>query len=109
MQPVSLDPRVGVVHLVAEAANGDMVRVIVTLKGLEAGQVWAPRIADARERVLKALVGHKVTIDREYDLIPALALSVDGAALRILQSHPDVASVAQDGMSVPGGIGSTVR
>lgn len=80
-----------------------MHRVIVNLKGLEAGQAWATKIADARERVLKAISGHRFEINRTYDLIPALAITVDEEALRILRAHPDVASVADDGSTLPGG------
>lgn len=80
----------------------DMRRVIVTLKNLEAGPAWAAKISSARERVLEAIGGHQFEINRTYDLIPALALSVDVQALRILQQHPDVASVADDGGMTPG-------
>ena len=58
-------------------ASSDMIPVVVTLKGLGAGPAWAERIAQARERVKRALQGHHVVINREYDMIPALALSVD--------------------------------
>jgi cytosine/adenosine deaminase-related metal-dependent hydrolase len=87
----------------AEAQSERRIRVIVTLKGLEAGPAWAERIAQARERVLRALAGHHVEINRQYDLVPALALTVDDEGLRILRSHPDVAGVAEEGTSTPGG------
>lgn len=86
----------------AGTAGSDMIPVVVTLKGLGTGPAWAERIAHARERVKRALQGHHVVITREYDLIPALALSVDDRALRILRAHPDVESVAEDGTSAPG-------
>jgi hypothetical protein len=88
------------------AVTDPTYRVIVTLKGLEAGPPWAGRIAQARERVMRALEGRPVEVNREYDLIPALSLTVDGESLRILRSHPDVASVVEDGTTVPGGAGS---
>ena len=84
------------------AQSQNYSRVIVTLRGFEAGPAWAERIAAARERVLRALQGHHVEINRTYDLVPALALTVDSDALRILRSHPDVAGVAEDGISTPG-------
>ena len=91
----------------AEAQSQRGVRVIVTLKGLEAGSGWADRIAQARERILRTLAGHHVEVNRQYDLVPALALTVDDAALRILRAHPDVASVVEEGMSTPGGATGT--
>jgi hypothetical protein len=83
------------------AESNHYVRVIVTLKGLEAGPAWAERIARARDRVMLALKGHHVEVNREYDLVPALALTVDDEALRILRSHPDVAAVEEDRTSTP--------
>jgi hypothetical protein len=68
----------------AAGTGSDMIPVVVTLKGLGTGPAWAERIAHARERVKRALQGHHVVITREYDLIPALALSVHDRALRIL-------------------------
>jgi len=98
----------GAAENTAMAQSLSTIRVIVTLKGLEAGPAWAERIARARERVMLALKNHHVEINREYDLIPALALTVDNEALRILRSHPDVAGVAEDGASTPGsGAGPT--
>jgi len=88
-------------------AQSSVHRVIVTLKGLEAGPEWADRIAQARARVMGALKDHRVVVNRVYDLVPALALTVDDDALRVLRSHPDVASIADDGTSTPGsGAGS---
>jgi len=87
--------------------NESSFRVVVTLKGLEAGPEWAERIAAARARVMRALAGHRVEINREYDLVPALALTVDSDALRILRAHPDVAGVAEDGVSSPASGAST--
>jgi hypothetical protein len=87
----------------AGAANeGRMARVVVSLKGLGAGPDWADGIAQARDRIMSALRGQAVEVTRIYDLIPALGLSVDAAALRILCAHPDVDSVAEDGTSTTG-------
>ena len=78
-------------------------RVVVSLKGLGSGPAWTAQIASSRARVMGALKNHHVQVNREYDLIPALALTVDNEALQILRSHPDVVAVAEDGTSAPGG------
>jgi hypothetical protein len=68
-----------------EVAVADPIyRVSVNLKGLEAGPPSAERIARARERVMRAREGRPVEVNREYYLIPALSLTVDGEGLRIL-------------------------
>lgn len=84
-------------------AQSKMYRVVVTLKGLEAGTAWAQRIAEASERVMLSLKNRHVEVNRVFDGLPALALTVDCEALQILRSHPDVLGVAEDGTSAPGG------
>ena len=92
----------------ANARKGENLhRVVVSLKGLEAGPAWAERIARSRERVMNALRGHHAQVNREYDLIPALALTVDDAALEVLRSHPDVSTIAEDGTTTPGDRGTS--
>lgn len=93
----------GACSRLAGAANeGRMVRVVVTLKGLGAGPAWADGIAQARDRIMNALRGQAVEVTHTYDLVPALALSVDAVALRILCAQPDVENVAEDGTSTTG-------
>jgi hypothetical protein len=86
-----------------------MYRIIVMLKDLGTGPEWEDRIAMARSRVMEALKDHRVTVNRLYEGLPVMALSVDAEALRILQSHPLVASVAEDGLSKPQGGASSIQ
>ena len=79
--------------IVASASR--LHRVIVAMKGIPAGE--PARIAAARQRILDAIAPYRHRVNRSYDAIPALALTVDDDALRVLQMHPDVASVADDG------------
>lgn len=51
----------------------------------------------ARTNVL-ALVGKNATITHEWDLINGFAGNFDDDALNALQVHPDVLSIAEDGM-----------
>ncbi len=70
-------------------------RVVIAMKDIQAGDT--AHIAAARRRILDAIAPYRHRVNRSYDAIPALALSVDDAALRVLQTHRDVASIAEDG------------
>lgn len=92
----------GAAHRLA-SNSAQLHRVVVSLKGIQAGD--KDRIAAARQRVLDAIRPYRHEVNRSYDVVPALALVVDDDALRVLKSHPDVASVAPDGRTRPSGQG----
>lgn len=78
-----------------------MQRVIVTLSGLTGGPAAAADIRAAQERVIALLQksGETFEINRRYDLIPQLALTVSEGGIRALRGSPDVESVKEDGVS----------
>lgn len=78
-----------------------MQRVIVTLSGLTGGPAAAADIRAAQERVIALLQksGETFEINRRYDLIPQLALTVSEGGIRALRGSPDVESVKVDGVS----------
>lgn len=84
----------------AEAPDG-MHRVIVTLKDLQAGEAAKGQIAAAQDRLLKELGTQGVRLERRYELLPQLTLSVNDAVLALLKTHPLVARVDKDEVNRP--------
>lgn len=84
----------------ANVADG-MQRVIVTLKDIPAGETAKAQIAAAQEKLIKELGAQGVRVERRYDLLPQLALSVNDAALALLKTHPLVATVHKDEVNRP--------
>lgn len=78
-----------------------MHRIIVTLKLGSITPGDAVAIAALQDRVLSALGTSGVTVNRKYSHLPQMALSLSPEALSRLRAHPDVASVADDGLSSP--------
>ena len=78
-----------------------MKRVIITLAGSPGGPGAAAEIRVAQERVIALLdkSGEKYEINRRYDLIPQMALTVTARAMSLLRGSPDVKSVQDDGIS----------
>jgi hypothetical protein len=78
-----------------------MQRVIITLSGLKGGPAAAADIRAAQERVIALLQksGETFEINRRYDLIPQLALTVSEGGIQTLRRSPDVESIKEDGVS----------
>jgi len=73
-------------HTVQAFAGEKTGRLIVKLKP-----------GAARTNVF-ALVGENATITHEWDLINGFAGYLDDDALNVLQAHPDVLSITEDGI-----------
>jgi hypothetical protein len=82
-------------------AKPSMHRVIVTLKGIAAGKDGAAEIAKAQDQLLKDLAAHSPKVERRYDALPQIALTVNDKGLEALKAHPGVASVANDALMTP--------
>ena len=78
-----------------------MHRVIVTLKGVAAGKDGAAEIAKAQDQLLKDLAPHAPKVERRFDALPQMALTVNDKGLEALKAHPGVASVARDALMAP--------
>lgn len=78
-----------------------MHRVIVTLKGVASGKEGAAEIAKAQDQLLKDLAAHSPKVERRYDMLPQIALTVNDKGLEALKAHPGVASVAKDALMAP--------
>ncbi|GAB3925365.1 hypothetical protein GCM10029976_018510 [Kribbella albertanoniae] len=81
------------------------VRVIVTLAGDfrpegelgdQARRAQRTAIRAAQDAVLAELPAAGVQVNRRYDAVPQLALSVDATALDLLRRSPRVAAVQED-------------
>jgi len=73
-------------HTVKKFAGEKTGRLIVQLKpGVVRTNVFA-------------LVGKNATITHEWDLINGFAGHLDDDALNVLQAHPDVLSISEDGI-----------
>ena len=92
--------------LLTEVGTTGSTRVIVglavatqpedNLAGPAAVTAQRRAITQAQNAVRSRLVGLSATIGRTYTIIPALALSVDAAALRALAAAPEVVSIERD-------------
>lgn len=78
-----------------------MHRVIVTLKGIPPGTDSAAEITKAQDQLLKDLAAFSPTVERRYDALPQIALTVNDKGLEALKAHPGVASVANDALMSP--------
>jgi hypothetical protein len=94
-----LRPAVGV--LTTAGGQKSMQRVIITLAGSPGGPGAAAEIRVAQERVIALLdkSGERYEINRRYDLIPQMALTVTARGVNLLRGSPDVKSVQGDGIS----------
>jgi hypothetical protein len=88
-------------HVVAAGGQKAMKRVIITLAGSPGGPGAAAEIRVAQERVIALLdkSGEAYEINRRYDLIPQMALTVTARGASLLRGSPDVKSVQDDGIS----------
>jgi hypothetical protein len=82
-------------------AKQTMHRVIVTLKGVGAGKEAAAEIAKAQDQLLKDLSAFGIKLERRYDMLPQLTLTVNDKGLDALKAHPGVAGVARDALVAP--------
>ena len=78
-----------------------MQRWIVTLKDIPAGEAAKAQIAAAQEKLLKDLGTQGVRVERKYDLLPQLTLSLSEPALALVKTHPLVATVHKDEVNRP--------
>jgi p-aminobenzoyl-glutamate transporter AbgT len=88
-------------HVVTAGGQTAMKRVIITLAGSSGGPGAAAEIRVAQERVIALLdkSGEAYEINRRYDLVPQMALTVSVRGASLLRASPDVKSVQDDGVS----------
>lgn len=99
--PAAPPPAVEQAKTKTETVADGMQRVIVTLKDIPAGEASKARIAEAQDQLLKALGSKGVRVERRYDLLPQLTLTVNDAVMALLKTHPLVATVHKDEVSHP--------
>ena len=96
------------------------VKVIVGLKNevgsapavlgsLAVAKARAPEIARFQRSLSIRMSGHNVSSLRRFKFIPYVAMEVDGAALEVLASDPEVVSIEEDGVVKPVLADSTAR
>ncbi len=96
------------------------VRVIVGLKNevrsapqaqgsLTVARARRPEIARAQRALSIRMSGHNVSSLRRFKFIPYVAMEVDGEALEVLASDPEVVSIEEDGVVKPLLAESTAR
>ncbi len=100
-----IDKTVPYADLLLKAQEKGQIRVIVQLDvAFQAeGNLSTTQATDQRQKIsrsqdnlLSKLTSFKATVGRKYSHVPALALTVDGAALQQLITSPEVKAIQED-------------
>ncbi len=97
--------------LISKAESNGTVRVIIgldvaftpegDLAGVQAAQSQQLAISTAQNQVWQQIAGYNSELESRFKYIPAMALSVDAAALDKLSSLPQVTYIQEDKLSAP--------
>ncbi|MFA5590747.1 MAG: S8 family serine peptidase [Lysobacteraceae bacterium] len=104
--------RAGLDALLNRARQEGQVNVIVTLNlgtsfraegsvSLADAQQQRTAIAQTRSQVIAGLAGTDARVNREYETVPAVALRVDEAGLKLLSRSAQVAHISEDALAFP--------